>query len=62
MQTKRARPYLYTDAEVQKLMAAALDLDSVNGLRHLTYHYLLGSARCNWHADQRSNQSESRGC
>jgi integrase/recombinase XerD len=39
---QRPRPYLYTDAEVQKLMAAALDLDSANGLRHLTYHYLLG--------------------
>jgi len=39
---KRARPYVYTDEEVGQLMAAALDLDPVNGLRHLTYHYLLG--------------------
>lgn len=39
---KRPRPYLYTDDEVQKLLAAALDLDPTNGLRHLTYHYLLG--------------------
>lgn len=39
---KRARPYLYTDDEIRKLMAAALDLDPTNGLRHLTYHYLFG--------------------
>lgn len=39
---KRARPYLYTDDEVKKLIAAALGLDPINGLRHLTYHYLLG--------------------
>jgi integrase/recombinase XerD len=38
----RPRPYLYTDEEVQKLMEAALNLDSFNRLRHLTYHYLLG--------------------
>lgn len=40
--SRRKRPYLYTDDEVQRLMAAALNLDPVNGLRHLTYHYLLG--------------------
>lgn len=40
--SRRARPYLYTEDEIQRLMAAALDLDPVNGLRHLTYHYLFG--------------------
>lgn len=39
---QRARPYLYTDEEIQKLMMAALDRDSFNGLRGLTYHHLLG--------------------
>jgi len=39
---KRAHPYLYTDEEIQKLMVAALELDSFNGLRGLTYHYLFG--------------------
>lgn len=39
---RRAHPYLYTDEEIQKLMVAALELDSFNGLRRLTYHYLLG--------------------
>lgn len=38
----RARPYLYTDAEIQTLLAAALALPPVHGLRRWTYHCLFG--------------------
>jgi integrase/recombinase XerD len=40
--SQRARPYLYTDAEVRRLLAAAQQLPSTHGLRGLTYHALLG--------------------
>jgi integrase len=39
---RRTRPYLYTNAEVLKLMSAALDLRPAHGLRHWTYHCLFG--------------------
>jgi integrase/recombinase XerD len=39
---RRARPYLYTDAEVRRLLAAAQQLPSAHGLRGPTYHALLG--------------------
>ena len=39
---KRARPYLYTQEEVQLLLTAALNLPPVNGLRGLTYYSLFG--------------------
>ncbi len=39
---KRARPYLYSEEEIQKLLAAALKLSPGQGLRHWTYHCLLG--------------------
>ena len=39
---KRARPYLYTEQEIQRLLAAAKQLSSVNGLRPWTYHCLFG--------------------
>jgi integrase/recombinase XerD len=39
---KRVRPYLYTDTEVQQLMAATVYLGPVGGLRHLTYYCFLG--------------------
>lgn len=38
----RARPYLYTDAEIQRLLDAALQLAPAGGLRARTYHALLG--------------------
>lgn len=38
----RARPYLYTEAEIQTLLAAALALPPVHGLRRWTYHCLFG--------------------
>jgi integrase/recombinase XerD len=38
----RARPYLYTDQEVQQLLAAALKLPPADGLRRWIYHALLG--------------------
>jgi len=38
----RARPYLYSDDEVRKLLQAALQLPSVRGLRGPTYNCLLG--------------------
>lgn len=39
---ERARPYLYTDAEMQQLLEAALQLAPAGGLRAWTYHALLG--------------------
>lgn len=39
---ERARPYLYTDAEIQQLLEAALHLAPAAGLRAWTYHALLG--------------------
>jgi integrase/recombinase XerD len=39
---ERARPYLYTDAEIQQLLEAALHLAPAGGLRAWTYHTLLG--------------------
>jgi len=38
---KRARPYLYTDDEIRRLLGAALELPR-NGLRPWTYHCLFG--------------------
>lgn len=39
---KRAKPYVYSDAEINSLLAAALALPPANGLRRWTYHYLFG--------------------
>ena len=39
---KRAKPYVYSDAEISALLAAALALPPANGLRRWTYHYLFG--------------------
>lgn len=38
----RAKPYLYTEKEIVKLLTAALELRPKGGLRRWTYHYLLG--------------------
>jgi integrase len=38
----RARPYLYTDDEIRRLLQAAQQLPSAHGLRGPTYHGLLG--------------------
>jgi len=38
----RARPYVYSDEEVRRLLAAAQQLPSPHGLRGPTYHGLLG--------------------
>ena len=38
----RARPYLYTDEEIQALLTAALTLTPAHGLRRWTYHCLFG--------------------
>jgi len=38
----RPRPYLYTEAEIQTLLTAALALPPVHGLRRWTYHCLFG--------------------
>lgn len=40
--SSRARPYLYSDKEVQALLSAALTLSPVHGLRRWTYHCLFG--------------------
>lgn len=39
---QRARPYLYSEAEIQMLLAAALELRPRQGLRPWTYRCLLG--------------------
>jgi integrase len=39
---RRAKPYLYTDEEIQRLLAAALDLPPIDGLRRWTFHCLFG--------------------
>jgi integrase len=39
---QRARPYLYTDAEIRSLLTAALQLSPNDALRRWTYHVLLG--------------------
>lgn len=39
---KRAKPYVYSDAEINALLAAALSLPPAGGLRRWTYHYLFG--------------------
>ena len=38
----RARPYLYGDQEIQRLLMAATALPSLGGLRGATYHCLFG--------------------
>ena len=38
----RARPYLYSEAEIAQLLQCAQELPPVGGLRPLTYHCLLG--------------------
>ncbi len=38
----RAKPYLYTETEIRKLLAAALALPPTDGLRRWTYHCLFG--------------------
>lgn len=39
---RRAKPYIYSDAEISALLAAALRLPPTHGLRRWTYHYFLG--------------------
>jgi integrase len=39
---KRAKPHIYSDKEIDALLAAALALPPENGLRRWTYHYLFG--------------------
>jgi integrase len=39
---KRAKPYIYSDAEIDALLAAALALPPEDGLRRWTYHSLFG--------------------
>lgn len=39
---RRAKPYIYTDAEITALLAAALALPPANSLRRWTYHCLFG--------------------
>jgi integrase len=39
---RRAKPYIYSDAEIEALLEAALTLPPANGLRRWTYHCLFG--------------------
>ena len=39
---KRAKPYIYSDAEIDALLTAALALPPEHGLRRWTYHTLFG--------------------
>jgi integrase len=41
-QWKRPKPYVYSDGEIDALLAAALALPPTNGLRRWTYHRLFG--------------------
>lgn len=38
----RAKPYIYSDTEIHALLAAALTLPPIDGLRRWTYHCLFG--------------------
>jgi integrase/recombinase XerD len=38
----RARPYIYTEQQIEQLLAVALTLSPAGGLRRWTYHCLLG--------------------
>ena len=39
---RRAKPYIYSDAEIEALLAAALALPPANALRRWTYHCVFG--------------------
>lgn len=39
---RRARPYIYSDQEIRRIVEAAADLPSINGIRSLTYPALFG--------------------
>lgn len=39
---RRTRPYIYSEDEVRRIVAAAAELQSVNGIRALTYSTLFG--------------------
>ena len=39
---KRAKPYIYSDTEIDRLLAAALALPPAGGLRRWTYNHLFG--------------------
>jgi site-specific recombinase XerD len=41
-QCRRPRPYIYSETEIQRMINAAADLRSVNGIRGLTYAALFG--------------------
>lgn len=47
---KRAKPYVYSDAEIDALLTAALALLPTDGLRRWTYHTLFGADRGDSHA------------
>jgi integrase len=39
---RRTRPYIYSDEEIRRIVAAAAELPSINGIRALTYSTLFG--------------------
>jgi integrase/recombinase XerD len=39
---RRARPYIYSDEEIRRIIDAAAELPSINGIRALTYSTLFG--------------------
>jgi integrase len=41
-QRRRPKPYVYSDGEINALLAAALALPPMDGLRRWTYHHLFG--------------------
>jgi len=41
-QWKRPKPYVYSEGEIDALLAAALSLPPMDGLRRWTYHHLFG--------------------
>ena len=46
---KRAKPHIYSDAQIDALLAAALALPPEDGLRRWTYHTLFGHCHLNRH-------------
>ena len=46
---RRAKPYIYSDAQIDALLAAALVLPPEDGLRRWTYHTLFGHCHLNRH-------------
>src|SRR5262245_63032174 len=54
-QWKRPKPYIYSDGEIDALLAAALALPPMEGLRRWTYHQSVRAYRGDGHAPVRGD-------